>query len=569
MVWYKLDETEGGTARDDSMYGRDAVVDGPGDLGVWNPDDGQFRGSLIFNDNTDVEVPTGALSTISTGITVSVWLKDASRPGSNNWVFGTGSGNIQVRAAVVASNGNVQWRAGNSSNDQLSWDLDGIDHTTLQGWHHWVFVKDEVNGIISIYLDGILAASKTGVDSTLVNVPGSQLRFGVGSGHANDFIGKMDDIRVYDRALAAHEIGWLYTGVLETASAPDPKDKAEDIRRGVTLSWIPGIYADKHDVYFGTVFNDVNDADKVNPLGVLANQNQDANTYAPGLLEYRQTYYWRIDEVNNADPASPWKGAVWSFTVEPYSYVMDNVLATASSSQSDDTGPQKTVDGSGLNSSDLHSIDAKDMWLSNVAGPQPTWIRYEFDGIYKLHEMWVWNQNQVVESTIGFGAKQVTIEYSTDGVDWLALGDFEFAQASGLDDYSHNTTVNFGGVPAKYVRLTVNSNWGGIVPQYGLSEVRFFYIPVHAREPYPDSGATDVDVDVTLDFRAGREAATHNVYFSDSRQAVIDGTAGAATVAETSYGPLSLDLGKTYYWRVDEAETPATWQGDIWNFSTP
>jgi len=34
---------------------------------------------------------------------------------------------------------------------------------------------------------------------------------------------------------------------------------------------------------------------------------------------------------------------------------------------------------------------------------------------------------------------------------------------------------------------------------------------------------------------------------------------------------LSLDLGKAYYWRVDEvneAETPATWQGDVWSFST-
>jgi len=135
------------------------------------------------------------------------------------------------------------------------------------------------------------------------------------------------------------------------------------------------------------------------------------------------------------------------------------------------------------------------MWLSDVAGPQPTWIRYEFDGIYTLHEMWVWNQNQVVEGSIGFGAKDVTIEYSTDGVDWLALGSFEFAQASGLDDYAHNTTVDFGGVPAKHVRLTINSNWGGIVPQYGLSEVRFLYIPTCAREPKPVSGATGVNPD--------------------------------------------------------------------------
>jgi hypothetical protein len=80
-----------------------------------------------------------------------------------------------------------------------------------------------------------------------------------------------------------------------------------------------------------------------------------------------------------------------------------------------------------------------------------------------------------------------------------------------------------------------------------------------------------VDVDVTLGFRAGRQAAKHDVYFSPEEQAVLDGTVGATTVAETSYGPLSLDLGKTYYWRIDEvneAETPATWQGELWDFTT-
>ena len=86
-------------------------------------------------------------------------------------------------------------------------------------------------------------------------------------------------------------------------------------------------------------------------------------------------------------------------------------------------------------------------------------------------------------------------------------------------------TVDLAGLTAKYVRFTVNSNWGGWLPQFGLSEVRFFYIPVHAREPDPDSGATDVDVDVTLGWRAGRQAAEHDVYVSTDEQAVIDGTA--------------------------------------------
>jgi hypothetical protein len=81
-----------------------------------------------------------------------------------------------------------------------------------------------------------------------------------------------------------------------------------------------------------------------------------------------------------------------------------------------------------------------------------------------------------------------------------------------------------------------------------------------------------VDVDVTLSWRAGREAAEHNVYISTDEQAVIDGNVPVSTVTEASHGPLSLDfLGQTYYWKVNEvneAETPTTWQGDIWNFKT-
>ena len=79
-----------------------------------------------------------------------------------------------------------------------------------------------------------------------------------------------------------------------------------------------------------------------------------------------------------------------------------------------------------------------------------------------------------------------------------------------------------------------------------------------------------MDVNATLSFKAGREAATHDVYLSTDEQAVIDGTAVAVTVTETSHAP-SLDLAATYYWRSDEvngAETPTTWQGEIWNLST-
>jgi len=49
-------------------------------------------------------------------------------------------------------------------------------------------------------------------------------------------------------------------------------------------------------------------------------------------------------------------------------------------------GPEKTVDGSGLDENDGHSADAKDMWQSEGVGPH--WIQYEFDKVYTLGIAW-------------------------------------------------------------------------------------------------------------------------------------------------------------------------------------
>jgi hypothetical protein len=318
------------------------------------------------------------------------------------------------------------------------------------------------------------------------------------------------------------------------AFEPIPADGATDVPRDVTLSWTAGALADKHDVYFGTVFDDVNQATATADPGGVYQSRIDPETYAPPeRLAFSETYYWRVDEVNAPPDNTIRKGDVWNFTTEPFVYAVENITATASSSDTA-KGPENTVNGSGLDDSGLlHDKVGDDaMWLSSIAGSQPTWIEFEFDRVYKLHEMWVWNSNESLEVAIGFGLKDVTIEYSVNGTDYTTLGTTaEFAQAPGASDYAHNTTVDTAGVAAKYVRLTANSNWGGILPQFGLSEVRFFYIPVLAREPNPESGATDVSIgtidapaDVTIGFRAGREAAKHDVYFGSDWQAVIDGT---------------------------------------------
>ena len=358
-----------------------------------------------------------------------------------------------------------------------------------------------------------------------------------------------------------------------SARSPQPAHESRDVARDETaLAWTPGELAVSHDVYFGKSFEDVNAATLVSDA---FKGNQAGTTYALDRLELETTYYWRIDEVNSPPDSTTFKGKVWSFATEPFAYPIGNIIATASSSAPNQY-PENTVNGSGLDAGGLlhGNGSAGTMWISNLAGVQPSWIEYEFDQVYKLHQMQVWNYNETWERMIGVGVKDATIEYSVDGVDYTTLGTtHEFAQGPGAADYAHNTTVDFGGVTASHVRLTANSNWGGgILNQYGLSEIRFSYVPVVAREPFPASGATDVDLDVTLSWRAGREAVQHDVYLGTDEQAVLDGTAGVTAVSRAKHGPLSLDLGQTYFWKVNEvnmAQTPDLWESDTWSFATP
>jgi len=354
----------------------------------------------------------------------------------------------------------------------------------------------------------------------------------------------------------------------DTAGSPNPQDKATDVASDASLSWKAADAATAHDVYFGTSLADVADASRTAPKGVLVSQGQAETTYTPAdPFQYGQVYYWRVDEVTASEIV---KGAIWSFTAEPVSYPIANVTVTASSFNPG-MGPENTINGSGLDAANQHSVDPTQMWLSASGGTQPTWIQFEFDKEYKLDKLQVWNSNQALESLLGFGVKDVIVSYSADGEVWTRLGDFQFPQAPGTPTYTPDTPVDFGGVAARFVKLTISSNWGGLIAQYGLSEVRFLYTPAQPREPMPADGATGVETDTLLTWRAGREAATHKVYFGTDQAAVAAGTAPVQTVTDNSFAPGDLPLGTTYYWKVievNEAATPTTWTGDVWTFTT-
>jgi hypothetical protein len=104
------------------------------------------------------------------------------------------------------------------------------------------------------------------------------------------------------------------------ASAPSPADGAVHEDTWATLTWTPGYAAVSHDVYMSTNLEDVQ-----NSTAEAFQGNQATPYYVVGFpgfaypegLQLGTTYYWRVDEVNEASPDSPWVGDIWSFTVPP------------------------------------------------------------------------------------------------------------------------------------------------------------------------------------------------------------------------------------------------------------
>jgi len=99
------------------------------------------------------------------------------------------------------------------------------------------------------------------------------------------------------------------------AHGPSPSDQTAGVDVNTNLSWTAGYLAadtNGHDVYFGASFSSVNDAN-TSTAGIYKGR-QSSTSYEPGTMDSNTTYYWRIDEIEDAN--NNWKGDVWSFTTE-------------------------------------------------------------------------------------------------------------------------------------------------------------------------------------------------------------------------------------------------------------
>ena len=114
---------------------------------------------------------------------------------------------------------------------------------------------------------------------------------------------------------------WSFT-TEGTVTNPAPANGAVGVSQTPILTWTPGFFGESHEIYFGTDSQAVKNADASSPE-YKGTGNLGSESYNPGQLEWNTTYYWRVDEANNANADSPWTGPLWSFTTANFLIIDD------------------------------------------------------------------------------------------------------------------------------------------------------------------------------------------------------------------------------------------------------
>jgi len=317
---------------------------------------------------------------------------------------------------------------------------------------------------------------------------------------------------------------------LGAAWLPLPFDGAIDILRDVVLRWLPGDYVqavDGHKLYFADNFTDVNSR-LVTPE-TLTDPCYSAGTLE--TLELAKTYYWAVDEVNGA---TTWPGPVWRFT-------MDRGVAY----DPDPPDEAEDVNSRALTLSWLPGIDAND-----VNG----------------HEVY-------------FGTSWAEVNSATTATTGIYRGPDDVLGPDGNDRYSY--VIPGGDLPfalgeAYFWRIDeVNgtNTWKG--------DIWSFIVEGRAKAVYPADEAGNIPaLNLILRWEAGTGSDGHDVYFGSDEAAVEDANTNTAgiyrgpptqSLADVNYlVPEDLEVGKAYYWRIDEVNvTGGTFvKGDAWSFTT-
>ena len=205
--WWKLDETSGLTAADSSGNGNDGnLVNMVGD--EWTT--GHINGALEFAGSNDDGVDCGndSIFDITNEITLSAWVK------TND------CGNSDHNPYIVK--GDYSYGLKHTDTNELEFYIKGdgdtwyLPHYAVDGsfngtWHHLAGTYD--GSQVKLYVDGVLEDTEDFVGS--IETDTTHLYIGEEIERTYRYYdGVIDDVRIYNRALSAHEVAQLAEAVV-------------------------------------------------------------------------------------------------------------------------------------------------------------------------------------------------------------------------------------------------------------------------------------------------------------------------------------------------------------------
>ena len=370
---------------------------------------------------------------------------------------------------------------------------------------------------------------------------------------------------------------WSFMIPPKTAYNPNPEDGAMFVDVDTILEWSAGYGSKLHYVYFGDNFEDINNA--------TAGAPNPSTTFNPGPLEFNKTYYWRVDEFN---PQFSLRGEGWTFTTTLPGLgtaVMDrweNIPTTDINTLKDNprypNNPDvtETVDSFLWDGDDLSDYGARiEGWVyAPATGDYTFWLATDDQG-----ELWLSTDDDSSNAEMIAYVKDSPTATSgwTNLNEWtkyasqmsepvpLVAGEKYYIMAiwkeSGGGDHCH-VAWQGPGIPD----ITT-------IPGMNMSP----FEPVNAFGAKPANRATGVTQTPVLQWKAGLQAASHEVYFGTDEVAVANATKdspefkGSKALGEESFEPGKLPWESTFYWRIDEVNAinpDSPWIGNVWSFTT-
>ena len=306
--WWKLDDLGSDKASDSSAWGRHGVLYG-------NPSwaAGCLDGALQV-DGIDDYVDTRYAEDLHRW-TVSAWVNSPRAPRAA-WESGPvhREGNYQLNWDHYDAEfrGAVALRIGNT------WYPARFGELSADRWYHLAATFDGTS--LRAYVDGELVA----VNPEAQGVPHTDprtLKIGRHAAGPWFFLGMIDDVRIYNRALADAEIKSVMERNPLLASNPQPPyDACLDIRKLNALTWSAGRTAVMHDVYLSKSRAIMDIVDTTTPM--YLGRYTDTSLSLAGLVQSTGRYFWRVDEVQ-ADGTTIHKGVIWTFTASIYNVIDD------------------------------------------------------------------------------------------------------------------------------------------------------------------------------------------------------------------------------------------------------